>query len=694
MTLYAWQSTIQDDTTGAAIFEPVLEVREGDEAGSLAQLYDMDGIAIADNPITGDVNGFVQFQVEPGRYWVKATSSSEQSPGWYIDAVSYGQEVFAREHVFESRAEAETASIPDGVLSIAYRVGGVKLSFERDASGDALTTNSGSVSWSPTGCIYPDHWASNDVPGTTDMTSAIQRGLNWGSSFSKRLHFIESDYAVTSRIFNPSNTGPLMPLGARILAKSSGFTNSDYNMGAAGNDTGIVWDFSGEVTSPYSPNVGQESDGLTIIFDRPSEPRFINAVSMRNCQDIKLRDTRISGFSLSRGVNADTLSGDWLIADLFVEDFLNDYVWDGTDYDDRGSFNIFGLTLDDDWVNSTPSDPGVFRNINFKDLRHGTAPTAEYGDQADGFAIQKGGGHKIFGLRAEGVNEAIDLYSSNNIFHGVYCADNGGFGVKLIHGSCNNQFHGTHVERPGLAGVIMTGGNATNGDTEGNKFFGLSVEDVDPTGENAATTATACIKFSDQGNGSLSKNNTIIGATLDPGTYGKHVILADDSTTGNVVKDVIKVQDSTNVDGSYKIGTSADITIQEVTPMRAKMYVGSEHTVYDSETKVEFDTVAFDQSGEDCDVVNNRINTRVPGIYGYNCNVRLTGASLMTIQVFRNGGVIDTITSDVAKQNYDISGIIPDCTENGYIEIRGTLDSGTATVSNGSQYSHFEVYKL
>lgn len=86
MTLATWQATVQDDDTGAAIVNPVITVRNaGDD--SLADIYDMDGVPIA-NPVTGGLDGFIQFQASIGRYKIEAAKGGVDAADWYWDAVS------------------------------------------------------------------------------------------------------------------------------------------------------------------------------------------------------------------------------------------------------------------------------------------------------------------------------------------------------------------------------------------------------------------------------------------------------------------------------------------------------------------------------------------------------------------------------------------------------------------------------
>jgi parallel beta-helix repeat protein len=73
---------------------------------------------------------------------------------------------------FASREEAEAAVIPATQVKITVQIGGYLYDYVRDATGTALTTADG-ADWSPADEVYPDHWATNTTPGTTNMTTAI-----------------------------------------------------------------------------------------------------------------------------------------------------------------------------------------------------------------------------------------------------------------------------------------------------------------------------------------------------------------------------------------------------------------------------------------------------------------------------------------------------------------------------------------
>ena len=80
--------------------------------------------------------------------------------------------------VYASRAEMEAADISGVVLRTGYIHNGRAYIFIRDAAGTALTSNDGAT-WSPDGRTYPDHFAENTIPGTTNMAAAAQAAVDY-----------------------------------------------------------------------------------------------------------------------------------------------------------------------------------------------------------------------------------------------------------------------------------------------------------------------------------------------------------------------------------------------------------------------------------------------------------------------------------------------------------------------------------
>lgn len=230
--LTTWQATIQDDDTGAAIVSPVITVRLGGPAGAIADLFNISGAPIS-NPVTGGTDGFVQFQMRPGRYWVQAADGGTFSEAWYVDAMpDEGLN-------WDTRAElvsdwAAGMNLVDGTVISA---GGVK--FEVDSTASGITDLVGVKHF---GDVHVRHFGLNATPGTTDMSAIIAAadtyvfGLGGGS-----LHFDKEDYLATEPLARSANVrwvgkGPmgfvnptslaggkadfLSMIGTRILASS------------------------------------------------------------------------------------------------------------------------------------------------------------------------------------------------------------------------------------------------------------------------------------------------------------------------------------------------------------------------------------------------------------------------------------------------------------------------------------------
>ena len=77
--MQAWQATVQDDR-GNAVPNPVLTVYEADGITE-ASIFNQDGTALP-NPLTGSIDGFVQFWAHPGRYKIEGASGGGRTEVW------------------------------------------------------------------------------------------------------------------------------------------------------------------------------------------------------------------------------------------------------------------------------------------------------------------------------------------------------------------------------------------------------------------------------------------------------------------------------------------------------------------------------------------------------------------------------------------------------------------------------------
>lgn len=145
---------------------------------------------------------------------------------------------------FDSYAEAEAATI----LAPINRIFVGDLCYARDATGTALTTNGGTVKWSPQGIATFAHWGvtgSQLVPGNpgnlnepaTAEQSGLQAALDWCAANARDL------YGDTSRVYGV--TGPLS-VGGSTGSRTWGLHNLNL----------YVKSWSGTVT----PRAGDDPD--------------------------------------------------------------------------------------------------------------------------------------------------------------------------------------------------------------------------------------------------------------------------------------------------------------------------------------------------------------------------------------------------------------------------------------------------
>ena len=99
--MYAWQATVQDEA-GNIVPLPVVTVYRGN-GSTLASIFNEAGAPLP-NPLTGTMEGFVQFWANPSPYKVVASTGGMSTEVWHIDlgsAQSYP--------TFEAMAAAQSA---------------------------------------------------------------------------------------------------------------------------------------------------------------------------------------------------------------------------------------------------------------------------------------------------------------------------------------------------------------------------------------------------------------------------------------------------------------------------------------------------------------------------------------------------------------------------------------------------------
>lgn len=190
--MYAWQATVQDEA-GNIVPLPVVTVTVA-ETGALARIYDDAGVELP-NPLTGSIEGFVQFWVGRGIYKIDGTKGWHSTKEWEWDTGGWSQP-------FPSRAAMIAAPIPATVRRVGFAdAQGRSFWFARDVLSAAIPDF---IGWVPDGSVTPQHF--EDVGGGQDATAAIQRAADYLGSLNPArqgrpvLYFPGGEYLVTDTI--------------------------------------------------------------------------------------------------------------------------------------------------------------------------------------------------------------------------------------------------------------------------------------------------------------------------------------------------------------------------------------------------------------------------------------------------------------------------------------------------------------
>lgn len=216
--MQAWQATVQDDR-GNALPNPVVTVYEEDGVTE-AEIFTESGGALP-NPLTGNIDGFVQFFAEPGRYVVDSGSQE-----WVVDLGALEVAEDAREtalniYTLSGYAAAVTAatSLPAPVISLSSAINGYKISWIRQSGGPCLGGG-----WVPAGEANPEHFgAVADWNGTTgtDNTTALRAWLAYGKKCRGR----SGRYRVTGGLEFRASNETLDGLGMEIIHDTADINN-------------------------------------------------------------------------------------------------------------------------------------------------------------------------------------------------------------------------------------------------------------------------------------------------------------------------------------------------------------------------------------------------------------------------------------------------------------------------------------
>lgn len=164
--MFAWQATVQDEF-GNAVLLPVVTVYLEDGL-TLADIYDESGDPLP-NPMTGTLEGFVQFWAESGNYKIIGADGPAETSEWNVFLGEWSQPYSNRAAMI-----AKVSGLPDYVTTVSHFISnGFVIEYSRKAGSTVIPDLNG---WSPSsGWSFPHFGAFGD--GSTDDGVAINAAL-------------------------------------------------------------------------------------------------------------------------------------------------------------------------------------------------------------------------------------------------------------------------------------------------------------------------------------------------------------------------------------------------------------------------------------------------------------------------------------------------------------------------------------
>lgn len=425
---------------------------------------------------------------------------------------------------YASRAAFVAATVPAPVLKTAYADDWGSLSIVRDPTGPI--TQSNGVKWSPDGIAFIGHFGKNATPGMTDMTTAIEAAAVWSGATSRRVVFPRGDYKITRRCIMPGARF-FGEIGARIVASASDFTNADAAVKFT--NTSVLFDFSGQLVSPYAAAPFCELVGFDFVFSGTQERR-IDPVLARNVAGLFIQNVNFYNFAAGLMIRTDSISQPWQTDNCRAYDCTTSFNLVNST---RENIQISVLCNDADRVNGITSVPGrVTRFEGYRLLQTGAA-LAAHEEQSDVVNLAAGVGHFVSDIYGEYIGELFDCFASRCSGGNFRAFRAAGGAAKLIHSASNNAFDNIVAIECGRQAVTISA-STINGPVENNVLTTVVEIDMDPDLAYTGSAATTSVIFSSAGVYPC-RNNIIIGLSTNSPNAKIGITNSGDMATNNAV---------------------------------------------------------------------------------------------------------------------------------------------------------------
>jgi hypothetical protein len=364
-----------------------------------------------------------------------------------------------------------------------------------------------------TGVEEFDSLAACVAATSSDSTDGLQDAVDNAAGKPVRLG-AGKFYRLGSGGLNiPAGGGLVCDGRATLYCPAAAFTNTS-NRTYGTTSTAIR--AAGTLIAPWTQLDGITLKGIDVVFEVADTGRYLAGFSFRNVKNIHIEDCSVTGLSMGRGFQFDTVNNVTMSRPRM--------------FDCTTDINTYGFTptlefieTDQDRINSTGSADINIDNPVCDGLTYGATAIAAYGYQSDALHFCFGGNHiTVTNPNVRFVSEGIDSQAENLTVTGGVFADCYDWALKYIHGAKNSSVVGTRVVRPGRAGIVISSSDA-NGDVKDLSFSDITIEEVDPDG---LFSDTAAIRFLDNGTYDVLRCECLDIKVIGPTTNMDYVVHA------------------------------------------------------------------------------------------------------------------------------------------------------------------------
>ena len=562
--------------------------------------------------------------------------------------------------------QAESAGdfkyMPDGTTVVA---GGLRY---KRLAGSTMFSDLGN--WVVNDQAFADHWKENSTPGTTDMLSGIQAGLDAGYVVKLRgANAISGPFNTTV-----NHTGLIGddPKRDYLIALASGFNSSD-----ATETTQYFGEFNG-VAKPIIKNFGCRWHDVT-------GRHCFAGIRVLSCVSPHVSGLFFKGFPTGRFVEAASNTGFPVFHNIEAEDCTNSVAYVGGT---AVNMQTTVLEIDNNLIGGIESASCNVRDIRGSNLGQlGAANTLAGSSQSDVVNIQNGTGHSVFYIYGYNVGETLDLFCEGVMGGNIFGYALEGSVVKFIHGASRNTIHGIWGDVNDYQIVSFGDGNggAHARATAHNRATGIHAKGV--TATNAAAYTTALVRFDYTGAGYGCTDNYAELVSGNPGD-GRYLCNAE---AGGLRNQLVVGEFSSGTDGV--IAGSGGLQINRILKTSLTATRSTVQSLPISVlTDIVFNTVSNDRHGE-FSIVDGTYTEVLPRTYNVTAAVGFDNALVGYIEITVDGTAVARFQAATDTNDLQVSKRVT-LAEGNELGVRLYQSSGVRNAVSTSSRTYLDIQEV